>query len=191
VLSLTINNASSNSALSLSFTESSQFISPLHSDDTCHAVPTSDSDGVQALPFPLAAGIFTQTFGQQRGGFRYLTIVSNSDAPVTISNVSLHSTWMPHWNDLRAYTGYFFTHDPGFHDTEFLTKLWYAGAYTVQTNTIDSHQARQQPCPQPTGLYLMCGFLADCRLSNLNRLGEQRVCWTSCRPCPCGRRKTR
>lgn len=61
---------------------------------------------------------------------------------------------MPHWDDLRAYTGYFFAHDPGFHDADFLTKLWYAGAYTVQTNTIDSHQARQQPCPAPQGFYI-------------------------------------
>ncbi|KAF8060784.1 glycoside hydrolase family 78 protein [Lyophyllum atratum] len=149
--SLTIDKAMPNSALSLSFTESSEFISPINSDDSCHSVATMDSDGVQRLPSPLAIGTFTQTLGQQRGGFKYLTIVSNSDAPVTISNVTVHTTWMPHWDDLRAYTGYFFARDPEFHDPQFLTKLWYAGAYTVQTNTIDSHQARQQPCPSPHG----------------------------------------
>lgn len=146
-MSLTVNKAARGSALSLSFTESSQFISPINSDDSCHTTPALNGDGVQSLPSPLAVGTFTQSIGQQRGGFKYLTIVSNSDTPVTISNVSLHTTWMPHWDDLRAYTGYFFAHDPGFHDVDFLTKLWYAGAYTVQTNTIDSHQARQQPCP--------------------------------------------
>ncbi|KAF9456654.1 glycoside hydrolase family 78 protein [Collybia nuda] len=153
VLSITINEAERDSALSLSFTESSQFISPINSDDSCRSTPTLDGDGVQSLPSPLPAGTFTQTLGQQRGGFKYLTIVSNSDAPVTISNISLHTTWMPHWDDLRAYTGYFFAHDPGFHDTDFLTRLWYAGAFTVQTNTIDSHQARQQPCPTPQGWF--------------------------------------
>lgn len=146
-----VNNAEPGATLSLSFTESSEFISPLHSDDSCRSSAAMMSDGVQALPSPLLTGTFTQSLGEQRGGFRYLTIVSNSDARVTISNVSVHITFMPHRDDLRAYTGYFYAQDPGFHDLQFLTKLWYAGAYTVQTNTIDSHQARQQPCPSPQG----------------------------------------
>jgi hypothetical protein len=91
-----------------------------------------DGDGVQSLASPLAEGLFTQTFGEQRGGFRYLTIVSNNDAPITISNVSLEITFMPQMDDLRAYTGYFSAQDPGFHDPDFLTKIWYAGGYTVQ-----------------------------------------------------------
>ncbi|KAG6907561.1 hypothetical protein DXG01_008443 [Tephrocybe rancida] len=146
-ISLTVSEATPQSSLALSFTESAEFISPFHSDTSCHASPSMDADGVQMLPLPLRLGTFTQTIGQQRGGFKYLTIVSNGNSPVTISNVSVHTTWMPHWDDLRAYNGYFFAHDPVFHDPDFLTKLWYAGAYTVQTNTIDSHQARQLPCP--------------------------------------------
>jgi len=123
-----------------------------------------DGDGVQSLPTPLLQGQFQQTIGQQRGGFRFLTIVSNSEAPVSISNVGVNSTFMPHWDDLTAYTGYFFTRDPNFHDPDFLTRLWYAGAYTVQTNTIDVHQARQQPCPRPKGknlplLSIVAGFI--------------------------------
>ncbi|KXN92438.1 hypothetical protein AN958_07997 [Leucoagaricus sp. SymC.cos] len=148
---LTIDKSSSNSRLSLSFTESSEFISPVNSDDSCRTVRTMDGDGVQSLPTPLPQGKFMQTVGQQRGGFRYMTIASNSNSPVSISRAGVENTFMPHWDDLRAYNGYFFTHDLGFHDTDFLTKLWYAGAYTVQTNTIDSHQARQQPCPSPKG----------------------------------------
>jgi len=80
-----------------------------------------------------------------------MSIVSNNDAPVTISNISVEITFMPQMDDLRAYTGYFFAEDPNFHDPDFLTKVWYAGAYTVQTNTIDSNQARRFPCPQPHG----------------------------------------
>ncbi|KAJ7754100.1 glycoside hydrolase family 78 protein, partial [Mycena metata] len=146
ILSMTIDRATPSSQFSLSFTESAEFISPDHSDDSCHVTPTGDSDGVQSFRAPLATGLLTQTIGQQRGGFRFLTIVSNSADPLTISNISLALTFMPHWDDLRAYPGYFFAPDPGFHDVNFLTKLWYAGAYTVQMNTIDSHQARQQPC---------------------------------------------
>ncbi|KAJ7457382.1 glycoside hydrolase family 78 protein [Mycena latifolia] len=134
ILSLTINDATPASQFSFSFTESAEFISPDRSDDSCHSVAAENSDGVQS-----------STIGQQRGGFRFLTIVSNSADPLTISNISLAITFMPHWDDLRAYPGYFFAPDPGFHDVN-LTKLWYAGTYTVQTNTIDSHQARQQPC---------------------------------------------
>ncbi|EKM80757.1 hypothetical protein AGABI1DRAFT_90662 [Agaricus bisporus var. burnettii JB137-S8] len=110
--------------LSLSFTESAAFISPLLSDDSCRHIPSMDSDGVQSLPTPLSTGRFMQTVGQQRGGFRFLTIVSHSDGPIGIAGVGVENTFMPHWDDLRAYTGYFFTKDPNFHDPDFLTKLW-------------------------------------------------------------------
>ncbi|KAF8198162.1 glycoside hydrolase family 78 protein [Mycena galopus ATCC 62051] len=143
VLSLTINNASEFSQFSFSFTESPLFINPNRSDDSCHVDQSQDADGVQSFGAPLSTGVLTQTIGQQRGGFRYLAIVSNSADSLTISNITLAITFMPHWDDLRAYPGYFFAPDPGFHDVNFLTKLWYAGAYTVQTNTIDSNQARQ------------------------------------------------
>ncbi|KAJ6632183.1 glycoside hydrolase family 78 protein [Mycena sp. CBHHK59/15] len=151
ILSLTIDAATPSSQFSLSFTESPEFINPNLSDDSCHVAATMDADGVQSYRAPLQNGLLTQTIGQQRGGFRYLTIVSNNAAALTISNITLQITFMPHWADLRAYPGYFFAADPGFHDADFLTKLWYAGAYTVQTNTIDSHQARQQPCPANGG----------------------------------------
>ncbi|KAJ7077377.1 hypothetical protein B0H15DRAFT_1003594 [Mycena belliarum] len=151
ILSLTINDATPASQFSLSFTESPQFINPDRSDDSCHSTAAGDGDGVQSFRAPLTKGLLTQTIGQQRGGFRFLTIVSNSADPLTISNISLAITFMPHWDDLRAYPGYFFAPDPGFHDVDFLTKLWYAGAYTVQTNTIDAHEARLQPCPAAGG----------------------------------------
>ncbi|KAF7327050.1 Glycoside hydrolase family 78 protein [Mycena kentingensis (nom. inval.)] len=145
VLSLSINAAEPTSQFALSFTESAEFISPVLSDNSCDA---GRSDGVQLFHAPLRTGLLTQTLAQQRGGFRFLTIVSNDPAPLTISNISLDITFMPHWEDLRAYAGYFYAPDPGFHDVDFLTKLWYAGAYTVQTNTIDVNQARQShPCP--------------------------------------------
>ncbi|KAF9073410.1 glycoside hydrolase family 78 protein [Rhodocollybia butyracea] len=147
-LSIQIDSATSSSALSLSFTESPLFISPTTSDDSCVASFLEDSDGVLSLPPLTSNETYTQTVGDQRGGFRFLTIVSNGEEPVTISNIVLNITFMPQLEDLRAYTGYFFATDTtGFHDPEFLTKLWYSGAYTVQMNTIDSHQARQQPCP--------------------------------------------
>ncbi len=74
-------------------------------------------------------------------------MISNSDATVTVSDIVLELTFMPQFqDDLRAYTGYFSTSDPIFGDQDFLTKLWYAGAYTVQTNTIDVDEARSGDC---------------------------------------------
>ncbi|KAJ3739349.1 glycoside hydrolase family 78 protein [Lentinula detonsa] len=151
-LSFQIDSTTSSFGISLSFTESAMFISPMRSDDSCSVSPAHDLDGVLYVsPFLISNGTFTQTVGDQRGGFRFLTIVSNNDAPVTISNLTLNATFMPQLDDLSAYTGYFYAQDNGFHDLDFLTKLWYGGAYTVQMNTIDSHEARQQPCPVPSG----------------------------------------
>ncbi|CAK5267424.1 unnamed protein product [Mycena citricolor] len=152
ILSLTINNATAQSQFSLSFTESAEFISPLKLDDSCQPARLQNWDRIQTFHVPRATGLLTQTVGQQRGGFRFLTIVSASADPLTISNISLAITFMPHWDDLRAYPGYFFAPDPGFHDIDCLTKIWYAGAhYRVQTNTIPPHTARQEPCPAGGG----------------------------------------
>jgi hypothetical protein len=147
---LTIDDATSSSQFSFSFTESAEFISPNQSDDSCHSVATENFDGVQSFRAPLSKGLLTQTIGQQRGGFRFLTIVSNSADPLTISNISLAITFMPHWEDLRAYPGYFFAPDPGFHDVNFLTKLWYAGGlnsfWTEGEHIIDSLSLRRIYC---------------------------------------------
>ncbi|CAK5275165.1 unnamed protein product [Mycena citricolor] len=122
--------------------------SPLKLDDSCQPARLQNWDRIQTFHVPRATGLLTQTVGQQRGGFRFLTIVSASADPLTISNISLAITFMPHWDDLRAYPGYFFAPDPGFHDIDCLTKIWH---YRVQTNTIPPHTARQEPCPAGGG----------------------------------------
>ncbi|KAJ8522266.1 hypothetical protein ONZ45_g1136 [Pleurotus djamor] len=52
---------------------------------------------------------------------------------------------MPHVSNLRQYAGYFFAKDPIFEDEDFLTKVWYAGAYTIQTNTVPLNTGRKVP----------------------------------------------
>ncbi|KAF9007092.1 Six-hairpin glycosidase-like protein [Cyathus striatus] len=136
LISLNFDTVSSTSAISLSFTESPTFIRPTASDDSTVAAP-------------LKKGFWTQPSNALRGGFRYLTIVSNSAAAVSISNVSCAISFMPHVDDLRAYSGYFYTQDTGFHDPDFLTKIWYAGAYTVQTNTVPLNTGRKVPFAPP------------------------------------------
>lgn len=154
ITSLTVNSAKSTSLLALSFTESPLFISPNTSDTSVIACPCMSNDGVEMLPSPLTTGRFTQPPGLLRGGFRFLSIISKSEDPVTVSNLSVSIAFAALQN-LTDYSGYFSTKDLLFHDEDFLTKLWYAGAYTVQTNTIDVHQMRS---PVPTGAFV---FLID------------------------------
>ncbi|GLB45730.1 putative bacterial alpha-L-rhamnosidase 6 hairpin glycosidase domain [Lyophyllum shimeji] len=145
LISLRFDSVTSTSAISLSFTESPSFIRPTASDDSSFPSANTTYDGVLRVPAPLTAGFWTQPSSTLRGGFRFLTIVSDSDAPVTISNVSCAISFMPHVDDLRAYSGYFHAIDPVFHDADFLTKVWYAGAYTVQTNTVPLNTGRKVP----------------------------------------------
>ncbi|KAL5523451.1 hypothetical protein ACEPAG_7624 [Sanghuangporus baumii] len=151
LVSLTIvSRSSENSSLSLSFTESPLFISPVTSDDSVNSVPSQNYDGVLPIPAPLSSGLWTSPRERLRGGFRYLTIVSNDASTVSISNVSCSITFSPHIEDLRGYSGYFYAKDPAFRDEDFLTKVWYAGAYTLQTNVLAADEGRGvPPVPSP------------------------------------------
>ncbi|THU84315.1 Six-hairpin glycosidase, partial [Dendrothele bispora CBS 962.96] len=135
------------SSISLSFSESPEFIRPDASDDSSFPDATTTYDGVLRVPSEaISEGLWTQDSDSLRAGFRFLTIVSNSDDPLKISNVSCEISFMPHVDDMTAYTGYFYAKDPGFEgDEDFLTKLWYAGAYTVQTNTVPVNTGRMVP----------------------------------------------
>jgi hypothetical protein len=147
---LNFDSVSSTSAISLAFTESPTFINPLLSDDSSYPAPNMSYDGVLPIPAPLSTGYWTQPAERLRGGYRYLTIASTSDAPVTLSNVSCAVSFSPHVDDLTAYAGYFYTEDKDYEDEDFLTKLWYAGAYTVQTNVVAVNTGRQVPIvPSP------------------------------------------
>jgi len=119
---LNINSASTDSGLALSFTESPMFIRPTSSDDSSHPDHTTSYDGVLQLQTPLIQGLWEQPSASLRGGFRFLTLISSSDAPLTLSNVTCSISFMPHFPDLRAYTGYFSAKHPTFHDEDFLTK---------------------------------------------------------------------
>jgi hypothetical protein len=76
-----------------------------------------------------------------RGGFRYMTtfLVTNESATVEIEDVSLEIAFQPTWSNLRAYTGYFHSND------ELLNRIWYSGAYTLQTNAVPVNTGRQKP----------------------------------------------
>ncbi|KAI0408509.1 Six-hairpin glycosidase-like protein [Xylaria palmicola] len=76
-----------------------------------------------------------------RGGFRYFTLSYSgpTGTTVNVSDVLLEIAFQPTWSNLRAYQGYFRSSD------ETLNKIWYAGAYTLQTNTVPVNTGRAIP----------------------------------------------
>ncbi|GKT45983.1 uncharacterized protein ColSpa_06164 [Colletotrichum spaethianum] len=70
-----------------------------------------------------------------RGGFRYLNLFLTTDnsaanASLEIRHISLEISFQPTWSNLRAYKGCFSS------SGELLTKIWCAGAYTLQTSSV-------------------------------------------------------
>lgn len=73
-----------------------------------------------------------------RGGFRYLTIflVTDNSTNVNLKDISVELDFQPTWSNLRAYQGYFHCSD------ELLNRIWYSGAYTLQTNEVPVNTGR-------------------------------------------------
>lgn len=169
------------------------FISPLSSDDSTNSSPNMSYDGVLHVATPLVPGFWTQPVSSLRGGFRFLTLVSTSDSAVSVSNISCTTSFMPHVENLREYSGYFYTEDPIFHDKDFLTKvrpthlsqpvnipnvlyfqLWYAGAYTVQTNTVPVNTRRLVPFVSSPGADHSPVARSGCLTIWITRVAKQR-----------------
>lgn len=123
-------------SLALAFSESSLYTG-LESD---HSDNGGTGDGFLSLNV-TPQGEYTMPIEKLRGGFRYLTIGLTTSGSVQLKNVSLHFTAAPMLADLREYKGSFQSSD----DT--LNRIWYAGAYTVQLDTIDPSQGGVYPPP--------------------------------------------
>jgi hypothetical protein len=125
------------STLGLAFTESKKFIGRKSDNSNGGTAPdgaitttiTSNGTGTYVLPDV-----------KLRGGFRYLTVFVDSDSgsQLSIHGISLEISFQPTWSNLRAYQGYFHSSD------ELLNKIWYAGAYTLQTNSVAGNTGRRQ-----------------------------------------------
>ena len=125
LVSLHFADGSATGQLGLAFSESSQYIGPV--SDASNG--GSGSDG--AIYADAAPGSsWTMPPASLRGGFRYLTLFVNSGGPIVLDRVSLAISFAPTMANLRDYPNYFYSSDP------LLNRIWYAGAYTVQTNTI-------------------------------------------------------
>ncbi|CAG8971491.1 hypothetical protein HYALB_00002075 [Hymenoscyphus albidus] len=93
---------------------------------------------------PTTEANYTMPIDKIRGGFRYLTVFTKSNnaaghIEVDISDIYVEIGYQPAWSNLRAYQGYFSSSD------DLLNKIWYAGAFTLQTNAIPPSTGRVFP----------------------------------------------
>ena len=121
---------SDESFIGVSFTESSLWIS----SEGCDA--TADAGIDQALWWSVESGAYYAAEKQyQRGGFRYLNVYHNTTGEVTLSDLTVYYTAIPHYSEEQLaagiQTGYFHCED------EQINRIWYAGAYTNEICTID------------------------------------------------------
>ena len=119
----------------LAFSESSSYVGT-----SSDASSGGNADG--AIYGTVAAnGSYTMPTARLRGGFRYLTVFLSSSGWIDLRAVSLAFTAAPAMADPSAYPNYFYSND------DLLNRIWYAGAYTVQMDTIASNQGRAWPPP--------------------------------------------
>ncbi|WP_326758500.1 trehalase family glycosidase [Streptomyces phaeochromogenes] len=130
------NTSSGGQRVGLAYSESSLYVGN-NSDRS------SGRDGEDGALYATASanGMYTVPTAKQRGGFRYLTVFLDTSGWVDLKGVSLDFTAAPGKSNPADYANYFHSND------ELLNRIWYAGAYTVQLNTIASNQGRAWPPP--------------------------------------------
>lgn len=119
-------------SVGLAFSESSDYAG-LTSDSSTGG--SEKTDGSLAVP---VNGPTSYMMPQQylRGGFRYLTIFLNSAGWVDLDSVSDYFTAAPLMKSPADYPNYFYSSD------QLLNRIWYAGAYTTQLDTINPTNGR-------------------------------------------------
>ncbi|KAJ9283588.1 CAZyme family GH78 [Paecilomyces variotii] len=127
-------------ALGLAFTEAKNWVGEW-SDSSSGNFEHPDGALYQQIASP-GKGQYVMPDKSLRGGFRYMTaflVTNESTTVVDINDVSLEIAFQPTWANLRAYQGYFHSND------ELLNRIWYSGAYTLQTNAVPVNTGRQVP----------------------------------------------
>ena len=97
---------------------------------------------------------YTVPDNRMRGGFRYLTlfVAATGNTSIDILDITLELSFQPAWSNLQAYGGYFYSND------DLLNRIWWSGAYTLQTNAIPPTSGRHFPI-------LGSGWLNDANLN--------------------------
>ncbi|MFF7197346.1 trehalase family glycosidase [Streptomyces sp. NPDC008079] len=124
----------------LAFSESSLYVGPVSDLSSGTVYSGSGTDGALTATVD-GAGTYTMPTDKLRGGFRYLTVFMGTSGWVDLNGVSLAFTGAAGMSDPAAYANYFYSSDP------LLNKIWYAGAYTVQMDTIAPDTGRAYPPP--------------------------------------------
>lgn len=129
-------------ALGLAFSEAKNYIG-LWSDSSNGKFAPGGGDGAIYDNFTTAGNhTYTMDKAHLRGGFRYLTlflITNETSSTIDINTISLEIGFQPTWSNLQAYQGYFHSSDDD------LNKIWYSGAYTLQTNAVPVDTGRWVP----------------------------------------------
>ncbi|KAL4966725.1 pectin lyase fold/virulence factor [Aspergillus stella-maris] len=122
--------------LGLAFTEAKDYIG--RTSDNSNG--GTGADGFLSVSLKAGEGSYTMPDAKLRGGFRYLTLFITSPTHSTsetestlemeIKDITLELSIQPTFPNLRAYTGYFSS------SNHLFNKIWYAGAYTLQTNSV-------------------------------------------------------
>ncbi|MFC5827343.1 MGH1-like glycoside hydrolase domain-containing protein [Nonomuraea insulae] len=133
---LSFGDTSSGQRVGLAFSESSLYVGT-NSDRSSGR----DSEDGALHATASTNGTYTMPTAQQRGGFRYLTVFLDTSGWVDLKGVSLAFTAAPGKVNPADYANFFHSND------DLLNRIWYAGAYTVQLNTIASNQGRAWPPP--------------------------------------------
>ncbi|MFL6100496.1 MAG: hypothetical protein ACJ71T_11135 [Actinomycetales bacterium] len=125
--------------------DANQQLGVAYSESGLYAGPISDrsnggtADGSMNIPMhPDTPPVSTVPTSELRGGFRYVTLFMRANGTVSFNALRVYVTFAP-VQTLNSYPNYFLSSDP------LLNRIWYAGAYTVQTNTLNPNQGRVWP----------------------------------------------
>lgn len=144
--------ASGEGYLGLAFSEAKNFTGYVSDESNGGSGP----DGALLANITSGKGTYTMPLEKLRGGFRYLSlfVLSNSSTiSADINAIELEISFQPTWPNLRAYAGYFHSSD------QLLNRIWYACAYTIQTNSVPADTGRAWPPPAQ-------GWINDAVLGN-------------------------
>lgn len=157
-------------AIGLAFTEAKNYVGKTSDFSNGGTTP----DGAIYANFTSSGSYnYTMPLGKLRGGFRYLTLFINNThslpASVTINDIDLEIGFQPTWSNLRAYQGYFHSNN------EMLNKIWYSGAYTLQTNAVPVNTGRR--IPQVTYTWENDGLLGNGSTIIVDGAKRDRAVW--------------
>ncbi len=141
--------STSHEAVGLAFSESSLYVGP-NSDATNGSGPppppdlgTLDSTGIStdgALNVPVRGrSMYVMPADKVRNSFRYVTVFLRSSGSVSFDRLRDDFTAVPTMVVPDAYTGTFRSNDA------LLNRIWAAGAYTLQLDTLDPKHGRHWP----------------------------------------------